>query len=147
MDGNTIVMVGTTDEVKKAYPDGEFVLNVYALNGTNSNYGIYAYAGKVNVNDAEIISSGDKTTYGVVARNYNNIASEITFSGNASIEADIAARANGENCYVTFENGLIAGSTSPTQLQAMNGGLVKVNTSGDGIVQYNGVRLTIPVRY
>ena len=25
MDGNTIVMVGTTDEVKKAYPDGEFV--------------------------------------------------------------------------------------------------------------------------
>ena len=24
MDGNTIVMVGTTDEVKKAYPDGEF---------------------------------------------------------------------------------------------------------------------------
>ena len=23
MDGNTIVMVGTTDEVKKAYPDGE----------------------------------------------------------------------------------------------------------------------------
>ena len=25
MDGNTIVMVGTTDEVKRAYPDGEFV--------------------------------------------------------------------------------------------------------------------------
>lgn len=145
MNGNNSTVIAQNgDSTYGIYlVDGEFnannKLNVYALNGTNSNYGIYAYAGKVNVNDAEIISSGDKTTYGVVARNYNNIASEITFSGNASIEADIAARANGENCYVTFENGLIAGSTSPTQLQAMNGGLVKVNTSGDGIVQYNGV--------
>mgnify|MGYP005865110957 CR=1 FL=1 len=145
MNGNNSTVIAQNgDSTYGIYlVDGEFnannKLNVYALNGTNSNYGIYAYAGKVNVNDAEIISSGDKTTYGVVARNYNNIASEITFSGNASIEADIAARANGENCYVTFENGLIAGSTSPTQLQAMNGGLVKVNTSGNGTVQYNGV--------
>ena len=25
MDGNTIVMVGVTEEVKKAYPDAEFI--------------------------------------------------------------------------------------------------------------------------
>ena len=28
MDGNTIVMVGVTEEVKKVYPDAEFVLSL-----------------------------------------------------------------------------------------------------------------------
>ena len=141
---NTTITAQNGDSAYGVYiVDGVFnsknTLNVYASNATNSNYGIYAYAGKVNVDDVTVITSGDKTTYGIVARDYNNVASEITLQGNATIESDIAARANGKDCYVTFENGLIAGNVAATQLQAMGGGIVTVNSSGNGVVQYNGV--------
>ena len=80
---NTTITAQNGDSAYGVYiVDGVFnsknTLNVYASNATNSNYGIYAYAGKVNVDDVTVITTGDKTTYGIVARDYNNVASEIT---------------------------------------------------------------------
>lgn len=114
------------------------LLQVTAKNGTNGNYAIYANGGKISAVDAIINASG-KNAFGVVSKTVSGVASDVTFSGSAAIEADIAARANGANSKITFENDLIAGTLSATQLQAMGGGIVKVNSSGNGTVQYNGV--------
>lgn len=109
------------------------LLQVTAENGTNGNYAIYANGGKISAVDAIINASG-KNAFGVVSKTVSDVASDVTFSGSAAIEADIAARANGANSKITFENDLIAGTLSATQLQAMGGGIVKVNSSGNGTV-------------
>ena len=122
--------------------DGTFtaenILQVTAANGTDGNYAVYANGGTITAGDA-ILKAEGKNAFGVVSKTVSGVASDVTFSGNAAIEAAIAARANGADSVVTFENGLTAGALSATQLQAMGGGLVTVNSSGNGIVNYNGV--------
>ena len=118
--------------------ESQNLLEVKAINGTTGNYAIYANGGTVNAVDAQIEASG-KNAFGVISKTVGGVASNVTFSGNADIEAVIAARATGVDSKITFDKGLIAGNVAATQLQAMGGGIVTVNSSGNGVVQYNGV--------
>ncbi|PWM77661.1 MAG: hypothetical protein DBY32_07365 [Phascolarctobacterium sp.] len=129
------------------------IIKAESLDG--DNYGIYAHGGIITLDNLDITTSGNNDValyagYYTTAQT-NNETKEVetiyhdeykgnaTIKGNAKVNADITAKAEKAGTAVTFEKGLQTSEDKNTQIIANEGGAVKVNTTGEGIVVYKGV--------
>lgn len=149
-EGGIIKAVGGINGNKYAVgvyaKDGEFTsagnLNVFAQDGYNRKYGLFADGGNITVENVNITTKGGSQRLGILSSE-----GKVTINGDAAIETtNTAVQAEGNNAEVEFKNGFYAGSVTndnplnyDEELIARNGGKITINNTGNGVVQFTGI--------
>lgn len=132
------------------------LVNVNFETKNTGNAGIRAYGGTISLQDATVKTS-DKAAafyaeyldpkkmhyYEGFQTKCNEQAGIITVEGNAVVNSQIAALAKGKDSegnssIVDFKNGLTIVDGVISSISAIEGGTVKINSSGNGNVKYTG---------